>query len=167
VPGFNDSEAELREAARYIRSVSADIPWHVTAFHKDYKMTGPDNTDAHTLIRAAEIGYEEGLNFVYAGNMPGQVGRFENTYCPSCSELLIERFGYVILDYRITASGTCPKCDASIPGLWPPSKDEVRIGKVAIQPRMGTDQTWRFEKRTRIIRITPMTTDTNCKKQPS
>ncbi|MDQ7053162.1 MAG: AmmeMemoRadiSam system radical SAM enzyme [candidate division KSB1 bacterium] len=130
VPGFNDSETELREAARYIRSVSADIPWHVTAFHKDYKMTDPDNTDVHTLIRAAEIGYEEGLKFVYAGNMPGHVGRFENTYCPHCDELLIERYGYVILGYRITGEGTCPQCQTRIPGLWPKSKDEVRIGKI-------------------------------------
>ncbi len=130
VPGFNDSEAELREAARYIRSVSPDIPWHVTAFHKDYKMTGPDNTDVNTLIHAAEIGYEEGLKFVYAGNMPGHVGRFENTYCPHCDALLIERYGYVILNYRITGEGTCPQCHTRIPGLWPKSKDEVRIGKI-------------------------------------
>ncbi len=130
VPGFNDSESELREAARYIRSVSPDIPWHVTAFHKDYKMTEPDNTDVRTLLRAAEIGFEEGLRYVYAGNMPGHVGKYENTYCPNCQELLIERYGYVILDYRLTGEGTCPGCGTPIPGLWPKSKDEVRIGKV-------------------------------------
>lgn len=130
IPGFNDSEAEIREAARFIKSVSADIPWHITAFHKDYKMTDPDNTDAETLIHAAEIGYEEGLNFVYAGNMPGQVDRYENTYCPKCRALLIERFGYVVLDYRLTESGCCPQCQTPIPGLWPSSRAEVRLGKV-------------------------------------
>jgi len=127
VPGFNDSEEELREAARYIASVSTDIPWHVTAFHKDYKMTDPDNTTAKQLIRAAEIGKEEGLKFVYAGNAPGQVGPYENTYCPECNTLLIKRFGYVILDYQITDDGKCPACHTSIPGIWPKSREEVTI----------------------------------------
>ncbi|RMI27611.1 MAG: AmmeMemoRadiSam system radical SAM enzyme, partial [Calditrichaeota bacterium] len=110
VPGFNDSDAELREMARFIRSLSPDIPWHVIAFHKDYKMRDPANTDARTLIRAAEIGYEEGLHYVYAGNLPGRVGRYENTYCPGCGELLVERTGYFIRNYRITREGQCPKC---------------------------------------------------------
>ncbi len=131
VPGFNDSQDELREAARFIRSLSPDIPWHVTAFHKDYKMLDPDNTDARTLMRAAEIGYEEGLHYVYAGNLPGRVGRFEHTYCPGCGEALIERIGYVILDYRLTAQGTCPTCGTAIPGIWPRSRSEVRLGTVA------------------------------------
>src|SRR5262249_31052919 len=74
IPGFNDGEAELRGAARFLASVSRDIPWHVTGFHKDYKMTDPPDTDARLLVRAAEIGAEEGLRFVYAGNRPGQVG---------------------------------------------------------------------------------------------
>lgn len=127
VPGYNDSEQELREAARYIKSVSPDIPWHVTAFHKDYKMTGPDNTDSETLVRAAEIGYEEGLHFVYAGNDPGRVKSYENTYCPNCNTTLIERFGYLIRDYQITPEGCCPKCGAKIPGIWHKSRDEVNI----------------------------------------
>ena len=118
VPGFNDSEQELREAARFIASVSPDIPWHVTAFHKDYKMTDPDNTTASTLIRAAAIGQEEGLHYVYAGNLPGQVGSWENTYCPNCGEMLIHRFGYRILVYRLAPGGKCISCNASIPGVW-------------------------------------------------
>jgi pyruvate formate lyase activating enzyme len=131
VPGFNDSDEELREAARFIRSLSPDIPWHVTAFHKDYKMTDPDNTNAVTLIRAAEIGYSEGLNYVYAGNMPGQVGKYEHTFCPTCSNMLISRLGYLILDYQITPDGTCPQCDTQIPGIWPDSRDEVRTSSMA------------------------------------
>lgn len=118
IPGFNDSDAELREAARFIASVSPDIPWHVTAFHKDYKMTDPDNTDARTLLRAASIGREEGLRFVYAGNLPGLVEDFENTRCPGCQALLIERYGYRILCYEVTAEGTCPRCGYAIPGIW-------------------------------------------------
>ncbi len=69
--GFNDSDEELKEAVKFLASISLDIPWHVTAFHEDYKMTDPDNTPPETLIRAAEIGYEAGLRFVYAGNLPG------------------------------------------------------------------------------------------------
>ncbi|MDT7944386.1 MAG: AmmeMemoRadiSam system radical SAM enzyme [Dehalococcoidia bacterium] len=118
VPGFNDSDQELREAARFIASVSKDIPWHVTAFHKDYKMTEPENTDALTLLRAARIGKEEGLNFVYAGNLPGMVGELENTYCPQCGHLLVERFGYRIRRYEVTTDGLCPQCGARIPGIW-------------------------------------------------
>ncbi|MCK6625343.1 MAG: AmmeMemoRadiSam system radical SAM enzyme [Anaerolineae bacterium] len=128
IPGFNDSNEELWEAARFIAGVSPDIPWHVTAFHKDYKMTDPDNTSAATLIRAAEIGAEAGLHFVYAGNRPGEVGNWENTYCPGCQTLLIERYGYVILGYHLTDAGQCPKCGQAIPGLWPKSAREVNTG---------------------------------------
>ncbi len=128
IPGFNSSEAELREAAQFIKSVSPDIPWHVTAFHKNYKMLEPDNTNAQTLIRAAEIGYEEGLNYVYAGNAAGRVGEFEHTRCPNCQKTLIQRFAYVILDYQITDQGTCPDCGTQIAGIFPDSPQEVRIG---------------------------------------
>lgn len=117
VPGFNDSDDELRDIARFIRSLSPEIPWHVTAFHKDYKMTDPSNTPPSTLIRAAEIGYSEGLHFVYAGNIPGQVGSFENTYCPDCKTLLVERYGFHVL--RVTLDGSrCGKCHRVIPGIW-------------------------------------------------
>ncbi len=127
IPGFNDSNEELWDAARFIAGVSTDIPWHVTAFHKDYKMIDPANTDARTLLRAAEIGREAGLHFVYAGNMPGSVDEYEHTQCPHCNELLIERSGYVILDYRLTASGTCPRCGTKLPGLWTTDPSAVRL----------------------------------------
>jgi len=119
VPGFNDSEPELRAIAKFIASVSRDIPWHVTAFHPDYKMTGPSPTTVHQLIHAAEIGVEEGLHFVYAGNLPGHVGHWESTFCPGCDELLIERTGYLVRDYRITRDGRCPRCHRTVPGIWP------------------------------------------------
>ncbi len=118
VPQFNDSEAEIRETAEFIASISPDIPWHITAFHPDYKMTDRGPTQARKLLRAAEIGKEAGLHFVYLGNLPGQVKEFENTYCPHCGELLVERHGYLITAYRITDQGTCPKCGAAIPGVW-------------------------------------------------
>jgi pyruvate formate lyase activating enzyme len=119
VPGFNDSENELRAIARFLVSVSRDIPWHVTAFHPNYKMTDPPATGTRQLIRAAEIGVEKGLRFVYAGNAAGRVGQWENTYCPNCRELLIERTGYLVRDYKLTGDGKCPKCKTVIPGLWP------------------------------------------------
>jgi len=119
VPGFNDTDAELRDIARFLVSVSPDIPWHVTAFHPDYKMTDRDRTTATTLRRAAELGVGEGLHYVYAGNLPGRVGPFENTSCPSCRALLIERVGYTILrDVLTPARGVCPSCGARIPGRW-------------------------------------------------
>jgi pyruvate formate lyase activating enzyme len=128
VPGFNDSTEELMDAARFIASVSSDIPWHVTAFHKDYRMTQPANTTADMLIRAAEIGQEAGLRYVYAGNAPGQVGEYEDTRCHNCGKTLIRRYGYVIRDYKLTDAGTCPDCDATIPGIWPEKADDVRLG---------------------------------------
>jgi len=118
IPGFNDSNEELRDIARFLAGISPDIPWHVTAFHQDYKMTDPDNTPAATLLRAAEIGKAEGLNFVYAGNLPSRVGNWENTYCPGCKTVLVERSGYRIQQARVTADGTCPQCSRQIPGVW-------------------------------------------------
>jgi len=127
VPGFNDDPAELMDAARFIASVSKDIPWHVTAFHPDYKMTDPQPTAIRTLVQAAEIGEEAGLKFVYAGNIPGRVGNYENTYCPSCQKTLIQRHSYIIEDYQITGDGTCPHCGTKIPGIWPSNPAEVHL----------------------------------------
>ena len=141
IPGWNTSDDELKAAAGFIASVSPDIPWHVTAFHKDYKMQDPDNTTPDILMHAAEIGKEAGLHYIYAGNLPGQVGDLENTYCPNCRALLIERYGYVILDYRLTGEGTCPDCGTKIPGIWPKDPGEVRL---------GSDQLW-FLRRPRSI----------------
>jgi len=118
IPGFNDSNEELWEAARFLASLSLDIPWHVTAFHKDYKMIAPDNTDSQTLIRAAEIGREAGLRYVYAGNLPGNVGEYETTCCPRCNYQLVKRSGYVVQKNTITSEGKCPKCGEKIAGLW-------------------------------------------------
>lgn len=118
IPGFNDSEEELKRLTSFVASVSVDIPWHVTAFHKDYRMSDPDNTTPEMLMRAAEIAYGEGVRYVYAGNIPGAVGDLENTRCHQCRALLIERYGYLIQQYRITAEGRCPDCGTVIPGRW-------------------------------------------------
>ncbi|HXG68791.1 MAG TPA: radical SAM protein [Blastocatellia bacterium] len=117
IPGFNDSTDELKGIADFLAGISPDIPWHVTAFHKDYKMTGPDNTPVETLIRAAEIGYAAGLRYVYAGNLPGRVGKYEHTFCPDCKAMLIERYGFRVLRNRIK-NGACPECNTKIAGVW-------------------------------------------------
>jgi pyruvate formate lyase activating enzyme len=127
------------DAARYIASVSADIPWHVTAFHPDYKMTDPPPTSVKTLIRASEIGQEAGLNYVYAGNIPGHVGEYESTRCPKCSTVLIERYGYIIEGYHLTAEGACPKCGSHIPGVWTDRPEHVNLGGLGM-PRPVSDR---------------------------
>jgi len=118
VPGFNDSDEELWQAAEFLASVSRDIPWHVTAYHKDYKMTDSDNTPPQTLLRAASVGKEAGLRYVYAGNLPGRVRNLESTFCPACGEPLVERLAYRIEQYRIQPGGRCPQCSTAIPGIW-------------------------------------------------
>lgn len=104
--------------AGFLAGISPDIPWHVTAFHGDYKMEGPDDTRPEDLLRAAGIGREAGLRHVYAGNLPGSVRDLEDTKCPSCRERLILRHGYRIREYRLTAEGKCPSCGTAIPGRW-------------------------------------------------
>jgi len=118
VPGFNDSDDELKALTEFVAGVSPDIPWHVTAFHKDYKMDDPDDTRPEDLLRAAQIGRNAGLHFVYAGNLPGMVNDLEDTKCPACGQTIIMRNGYFIEDYRLTAEGRCPSCRAAIPGRW-------------------------------------------------
>lgn len=118
VPGFNDSEAELRDMARFLASVSVNIPWHLTAFHPDYRMTWTRRTRPEDLMRAAEIGAEEGLHFVYAGNLPGRVGEWENTRCPRCQKTLIRRAGFLVQECWVRADGHCPGCRGPLPGLW-------------------------------------------------
>jgi pyruvate formate lyase activating enzyme len=118
VPGFNDSDDELRHIADFLAAISPDIPWHVTAFHSDYKMLEPGDTPAETLLRASEIGRQAGLRYVYAGNLPGRTGDHENTRCGSCGATVVERRGFRVLRNRMSADGKCPDCAATIPGRW-------------------------------------------------
>jgi pyruvate formate lyase activating enzyme len=137
VPGFNDSENELRRLTAFVAGVSPDIPWHVTAFHADYRMTDPGNTTPAMLQQAARIGAEAGLRYVYAGNLPGRVGGLEDTNCHSCGERLIGRYGYLIQDYRLTAEGACPRCATPVPGRW---SDKFE-GQRASSPFLPHDRT--------------------------
>jgi pyruvate formate lyase activating enzyme len=118
VPGFNDSENELRAIAHFLASVSPEIPWHVTAFHKDYKMTAPGNTPAAMLERAVALGRAEGLHYVYAGNLEGRAEGLEDTRCPACGTVVIERRGYRVVHNRAAWDGICPGCGTKLAGYW-------------------------------------------------
>lgn len=117
IPGFNDSDDELTRIAEFIAGVSVDMPWHVTAFHPDYKMTDPPRTPVETLLRAYDIGNRAGLKYVYPGNVHGGVGSKESTHCPSCKQMLIRRRGFVVEENRMKG-GACSFCDTPIPGVW-------------------------------------------------
>jgi pyruvate formate lyase activating enzyme len=115
IPGHNDSEIDLRTVAGFLASTSPDIPWHVSAFHPDYRLTNAQRTPVHAINAAMRYGREAGLRFVYAGNVPGNAG--ENTVCPYCGDTLIERRGFKILSNRLHG-GRCESCGKAIPGHW-------------------------------------------------
>ena len=115
IPGLNDNEAELQGIASFIvTNLGVDTPWHVTQFYPTYLLTDRPRTPVETLRRAREIGRAAGLRYVYEGNVPGEGG--ENTWCPSCSALLIRRYGYIIEANRVS-NGACPDCGTPIAGI--------------------------------------------------
>jgi pyruvate formate lyase activating enzyme len=114
IPGLNDDPAGLREIARFLCSVGPEIPWHVSAFHPTYRLTDRARTPVETLRRAGEIGREEGLEYVYSGNVPGDEG--ESTHCPRCGERVVHRIGFRVVANRIRDGG-CPGCGHRMPGI--------------------------------------------------
>ncbi len=114
IPGLNDGEQELRDIARYVKSVDPNIPWHVSQFYPTYKLMDRARTPVATLRRARNIGMEEGLHYVYEGNVPGEGG--ENTHCYACGALLIERNGLELIENRLQ-DGKCPECGMRIDGV--------------------------------------------------
>jgi pyruvate formate lyase activating enzyme len=114
IPSLNDAEDELREIARFVKSVGHEVPWHVTAFYPAYKLTDRPPTPVATLHRVREIGMEEGLRYVYEGNVPGEAG--ENTYCYGCGAVVIERSGLGFIRNRLH-DGKCPQCGQTIDGV--------------------------------------------------
>jgi pyruvate formate lyase activating enzyme len=114
IPGHNDSDEDLRGIARFIKSVGADVPWHVSRFHPTYKLLDQPITPRETLARARQIGFDEGLRYVYEGNIPGEG---EDTFCPNCEQVVLERVGFSV---KATAmdSGKCGKCGTKIDGVW-------------------------------------------------
>lgn len=116
LPTFNDSEGEIREMARWIvKNMGPDTPLHFSRFYPMYKMTHLYPTPTSTLERAREIALEEGLKYVYIGNVPGNPAEW--TYCPSCGRVIIKRIGYQVAEYHIK-DGRCEFCGEGIYGIW-------------------------------------------------
>jgi pyruvate formate lyase activating enzyme len=127
VPGFNDSDEELTGIAEFLAGVDRDIPWHITAYHEDYKMNNPSTSASH-LLRAYEIGKRAGLRYIYPGNIPGAFGDKEGTHCPSCDTLVIGRRGFRVTSYSLV-DGKCPNCATVIPGVW---DGEAAVGRSGV-----------------------------------
>ncbi len=116
VPTLNDSPGEFESMCKWIvNELGPDVPIHFTRFHPNYKLRNLPRTPVKTLETARSIALDAGIRFAYAGNVPGHPG--ENTYCPKCNTMLIQRTGYVIRKMNVTA-GKCPSCSTSIPGVW-------------------------------------------------
>jgi pyruvate formate lyase activating enzyme len=119
VPGFSDDPDDLKRMADFLASVDPLMPWHMTAFHPDYKMTdGYRSTTAEDLMRIVEFGRQAGLKYMYPGNLPGQVGEWENTRCHHCNATVIKRYGFLVMSSRIADDGLCPDCRKPLPGIW-------------------------------------------------
>jgi len=106
IPGQNDGEEELRGIARFIAGIDVEMPWHISRFVPHYKMRDVPFTPVETIHRAVEIGHEEGLRYIYAGNVPGDP--HENSYCPHCGQVVIRRLGYHT--HSELKGRACPSC---------------------------------------------------------
>jgi pyruvate formate lyase activating enzyme len=119
VPGFSDNPDDLKRMAEFLASVDPLMPWHVTAFHPDYKMSdGYRNTTVADLAKVVEFGIQGGLKYIYPGNLPGKVGPWENTRCHHCGATVIKRYGFLVQETRVKPDGSCPDCGKAIPGIW-------------------------------------------------
>ena len=118
VPGFSDAPDDLKRMADFLAAVDPVMPWHFTAFHPDYKMMDHRRTVVDDLMRIVELGKSAGLKYLYPGNLPGQVGEWENTRCHHCNATLIRRHGFLVTENRATVDGHCPDCRGAIPGIW-------------------------------------------------
>lgn len=116
VPTLNDTDSEFEGLCEWVMSsLSADVPVHFTRFHPMYLLTNLPPTPVVTLERAHAIAKKAGLRYPYIGNVPGHTA--ENTYCPKCGQVAIERYGYQIVKNNI-AAGACSSCGQVIPGVW-------------------------------------------------
>ena len=111
IPTLNDSDDEIRALSKWVAALDKDIPLHFTAYYPSNRMTLPA-TPGSTLLRARKIAVEEGLNYVYTGNRPGDGG--EDTACPGCGFGVIKRFGFEVMENHL-ADGKCPRCGAKLP----------------------------------------------------
>jgi pyruvate formate lyase activating enzyme len=136
IPGQNDSDEELRAQSKWIaKELGAHVPLHFTAFHPDFKMTDLPPTPPATLTRARRIAMDEGLQFVYTGNVHDPEGG--TTFCPGCGEALIRRDWHRIEDYRLTPEGKCGKCATQIPGRFEKFEMKRQFGRRRIPVAIG------------------------------
>ncbi len=139
IPGKNDSDEELRELCRWVvNELGPDVPLHFTAFHPDWKMRDIPRTPAETLVRARDIALEAGVQYAFTGNV--QDPRGNSSWCHGCGGLLIERSGYSLGEWRLTADGCCQDCGVRVPGVfdaepggWGPRRQAVRFVSAAAQ----------------------------------
>jgi pyruvate formate lyase activating enzyme len=116
VPTLNDTDEQLKGVARWVRAeLGLDVPVHFTRFHPEYLLKNLPPTPLETLDRAKAIADAEGLHYVYVGNIPGHPG--ENTHCPKCHRIVVERVGYTIAAVKIR-KGKCQYCEEPIAGVW-------------------------------------------------
>jgi pyruvate formate lyase activating enzyme len=118
VPGLNDDPGELRAAAEFLAGVSVDMPWHLTAFHPEYRLLDVRPTLPTELVAAAACGRQSGLRHVYAGNLAGRVAGLENTTCAGCGEVVVRRHGFRLTECLLDGAGRCPRCATITPGRW-------------------------------------------------
>ncbi|MDD5760594.1 MAG: AmmeMemoRadiSam system radical SAM enzyme [Candidatus Pacebacteria bacterium] len=116
IPGINDSDKELKQIAEFLKDISSDIPWHISAFYPSYKMTGTPPTPKESLIRAYQIGKNAGLNYIYTGNIPDS--NYDSTYCPNCNAKLITRQGIEMINSVLINKNQCPQCKQTIPVIY-------------------------------------------------
>jgi pyruvate formate lyase activating enzyme len=118
IPNKNDSDEEIRGIAKFIAALDTSIPWHLSAFHPTYKMLDVPRTPEETLLRAYKIGVEEGLKYVYIGNVDNE--DYESTYCPNCKKRVIQRSGNIgqFVKNALDKNGTCPHCGYKLEGVW-------------------------------------------------
>jgi len=113
IPKMGDSMEALEALATWIReNLGRDTPLHLLRFHPNYELTEIPSTPVGTLEEAWKKAHEAGLNYVYLGNVPGH--RYEDTHCPNCNALLIKRFSFEILRWRLTQDLHCPECGQGI-----------------------------------------------------
>ncbi|MEM4348477.1 MAG: AmmeMemoRadiSam system radical SAM enzyme [Candidatus Anstonellaceae archaeon] len=115
IPTLNDSEDEIRALSKWVKELDPAIPLHFTGYYPANRMTLPP-TSVQTLSKARKIALEEGLLYVYTGNRPGEPG--ENTYCPSCGQLVIRREGMMLIEDKVKKRGECPFCGFEIPIVY-------------------------------------------------
>ena len=117
IPTLNDSDQEFAGLAKWIKAnLGEDVPLHFTRFHPEFELRELPPTPVATLERAKQIADGEGLHYVYIGNVPGHAA--QDTYCPGCKNLLVERTGFLVTRMKIGTDGACPDCKRAIAGIW-------------------------------------------------